>query len=70
MSSPDEVLVCRLRSYATSLKRDYLDAEVSDEPPVSMLLNIIEVMEVAADNIEKRRSFIDETVRAFQNQGG
>ena len=70
MSSSDDVLVCRLRSYATGLRSDLDDPAKRSSPPVSLWLNIIELLEDAANNIEKRRSSLDETARAFQNQGG
>lgn len=70
MSSPDDkTLVARLRMFAGELRRYVEDDEnepVLDEPPVSLLASTSELLEVAANNIEKRRSFIDETVRGFQ----
>lgn len=70
MNNPDEkILVARLLAFARELRRYAGDDENEpqlDEPPVSLLASTAELLEVAANNIDRRRSFIDETVRGFQ----
>ena len=70
MSSPDEkILVDRLRAFAGELRlyaEDDAENPQHDEPPVSLLARTVELLEAAANNIDRRRSFIDETVRGVQ----